>query len=994
MELSTTELFLAYRQAKASLHQEQQGAWKIAWARSERNLPQILARLRRHLAGSPGWFAGLNVGQVWLLPKKAIARRSRSGITHIGGDYRAPLESIAVRPHLTPSVDFATVEVIWLWQFGAALEALLGPNARGNRLKLINSRREFNKDALGCFEFWPVAYREFREQGFAVARQLLNKGRRRCLVATFDLASYYDEVDPAFLVSDALVGQVERTARAHAISFDRAEYVTATKTLLDAYARYRLLCRQLTGLSTTKGIPIGCLSSKLVSNIALASLDEHIRQHPTLRYYARYVDDMLIVADASSRTPTSATAVARTFLPTNLKPAGGRSRELTLDVTKLERAGSRFRLQTSKLRGYVLTGRRGRDFLDTVERDVRLIASERRAFLLPDGLGSDSPLTALFVGSDGEAPVQALREIDRLKVGRYAASVAVGKTAVGVELLNPPDAASWCRRQLAPLAGHMTSPEQWLEFLELALRALAVCVRAQDTTTARFILRRQSAHFNRLAQRRETRQPEWNGHVIPWRRARKALQLWYEHRRLEEIASALPLAEVAAKRVGPFLRSLLGRPLRVDERTVGGTAIVNRVGLLHAADLRTADRETDLQRVAGRDVFPTERRWGRLVAMLRKYPGTSDRSSEIDKFLGVCREIGDATYERVSLVDLLLMTRPPTQFDIACRWSKGRKPMGELSIVTNAVRGNRYDALTVRQPDANTIDITTLDWWLRGAPDDVQVVLGNVRTKVEWWTAAAKGTPILTRDRMAALGRIVNDAIRIRHRKKQPTVLVLPELSLPRHLLRALAHRLIQEDVSLVAGLEYGSTPSGVVNEAVGVFAPGFKVAAVWWWPKSLPARGEHQDLLKLGVTFVQHQGTPVAVSTDFGAVSTLICSELLDVRLRAELLGRIDLLVVPAWNQDTATFDHTVQTTANDLHCYTAVVNNALFSDCRVQVPSDERYLRDACRLISRADDGTIAVAVSADSLRKFQLASLADPTVKLPGFKPLPPGYQFRRL
>lgn len=136
-----------------------------------------------------------------------------------------------------------------------------------------------------------------------------------------------------------------------------------------------------------------------------------------------------------------------------------------------------------------------------------------------------------------------------------------------------------------------------------------------------------------------------------------------------------------------------------------------------------------------------------------------------------------------------------------------------------------------------------------------------------------------------------------------------------------------------------------------------------------------------------------MAVSTDFGAVSTLICSELLDVRLRAELLGRIDLLVVPAWNQDTATFDHTVQTTANDLHCYTAVVNNALFSDCRVQVPSDERYLRDACRLISRADDGTIAVALSADSLRKFQLASLADPTLKLTGFKPLPPGYQFRR-
>jgi len=319
--------------------------------------------------------------------------------------------------------------------------------------------------------------------------------------------------------------------------------------------------------------------------------------------------------------------------------------------------------------------------------------------------------------------------------------------------------------------------------------------------------------------------------------------------------------------------------------------------------------------------------------------------------------------------------------------------MDELSSVTNAVRGNRYDALTVRQPDAKTIDITRLDGWLQAGPDDAQIVLGNLRTQVDWWTGAAKGTPIVTRDRMASLGRIVNDAIRIRHRKKRPTVLVLPELSLPRNLLRALAHRLIQEDVSLVAGLEYGSTPSGVVNEAVGVFAPGFKVAAVWWWPKSLPARAEYQELMNLGVTFVQHPGSSVAVNTDFGAISTLICSELLDVRLRAKLLGRIDLLIVPAWNKDTVTFDHTVQTTANDLHCYTAVANNALFSDCRVQVPSEKRYLRDACRLISRADDGTIAVVVSAESLRKFQLASLADPTLKFPGFAPLPPGYQFRR-
>lgn len=168
----------------------------------------------------------------------------------------------------------------------------------------------------------------------------------------------------------------------------------------------------------------------------------------------------------------------------------------------------------------------------------------------------------------------------------------------------------------------------------------------------------------------------------------------------------------------------------------------------------------------------------------------------------------------------------------------------------------------------------------------------------------------------------------------------------------------------------------------------------MWWWPKSLPARGELRALIKLNIPFIEHRTPPQVVSTDFGSVSVLICSELLDVRSRGHLLGRIDLLVVPAWNTDTATFDHTLQTTANDLHCYAAVANNAEYSDCRVQSPSDKRHERDACRLISRKESTVIAVLVSANALREFQLTSLVNPSADPSGFKPLPPGYEFRRM
>ena len=131
-------------------------------------------------------------------------------------------------------------------------------------------------------------------------------------------------------------------------------------------------------------------------------------------------------------------------------------------------------------------------------------------------------------------------------------------------------------------------------------------------------------------------------------------------------------------------------------------------------------------------------------------------------------------------------------------------------------------------------------------------------------------------------------------------------------------------------------------------------------------------------------------------SLSVLICSELLDIRRRGDLPGKTDLVVVPAWNRDTATFDHTVQTTAGDLHCFVAVANNAQFSDCRVYAPRKERYERDACRLISPGENETVGAPMRASDLRRFQLFSLGrlKTTSRITRlFKPIPPGYEYRR-
>jgi hypothetical protein len=193
--------------------------------------------------------------------------------------------------------------------------------------------------------------------------------------------------------------------------------------------------------------------------------------------------------------------------------------------------------------------------------------------------------------------------------------------------------------------------------------------------------------------------------------------------------------------------------------------------------------------------------------------------------------------------------------------------------------------------------------------------------------------------------------------------------------------------------LEYQRNGDKVVNEAIGVFTTGFGTAAICFWPKTHPARHECQQLGTLGCTLTEDAGSRWLVNTDYGTFSTLICSELLDVEERGRLRGRIDVLLVPSWNPDTATFDHTVQTTANDLHCYSAIANNARFSDCRVQTPAYKQYERDACRLICRDEVDTVSCALDVEKLRAFQRRSVDSVNVDSKEFKPIPPGFQYRR-
>jgi hypothetical protein len=385
----------------------------------------------------------------------------------------------------------------------------------------------------------------------------------------------------------------------------------------------------------------------------------------------------------------------------------------------------------------------------------------------------------------------------------------------------------------------------------------------------------------------------------------------------------------------------------------------------------------------------------------------SARLATIDEFVDRCEELGDRPW-LMPAARLFLCTRPPSYFDIARRWLYRVEKDGfaadvfeRLLAIVNAVRGTEYRDTVGQVINPSTVSIESL--WAgdpppgSSSPLDPRIILGNLSVTDDAWAAAATRTahapynaPLLTRDRLHGLARVIEKATRVA-RGRVSAVLVLPELSLPRRWFRTVSNHVVRLGrFGLVTGLEYLHDPmhQHVRNQVFAVLPGPFSSAATWPWTKRLPAREESVQLGKLrpAVSFPPAPPSSVprtVVKSAWGSLSVLICSELIEARRVADLLGRVDVVLCPAWNSDTSSYDHLIQSAGFQLHSIIAIANNGHYSDCRAWAPRSERWERDLCRLIERDVDDIVHVDIPLAALVAFHSGR------PVKGWRPLPPDW-----
>ncbi|WP_414609113.1 RNA-directed DNA polymerase [Stenotrophomonas pavanii] len=1025
--LSLSDMVVAYRKAKADAFFENTFPVAAKFAEYEKNLHKNLSELLSALHNGAGMSSKVLLGHFRVVPKKLgyVPKEDSESVGHIHySDPKRSADHIQRHSNVLPEfrvigdfpVDTHVMSALWMNFIGHKLDAALGANCYGARLRRTNSKTkvsdegaeesgEFHLKAIGSFPPYFQAYQRWRSDGLNAIRGEVKAGRE-VVAASLDLKSYYHFIDPSFLTKKGFLKQLG--VRLSLEEYELHKCFSAFLSRWSKSAQKYVESVTANGDAPAGGLVIGLAATRVVSNVLLEFWDSVVQEKLTPIHYGRYVDDMFIVlrdgGAINSANDFMEHLSHRVGVETLSEMEGEPGR---WQIRGQWTGASKITLQADKQKLFILSGRAGLDLIDSIENDIGDLSSEHRLLPLPDDLDKSQAARVLTAAGIVGESADTLRRADGLTIRRLGWAMQLRH----VETLARDLPKNEWREQRAKFydfaRDHVLRPDALFAHFNYVPRLVGFAISLGDWSDAESLVKVVSGSIDNIERRgRATKKVGLNGisrktNVQTWQALRESIKQLL----LDSLLKSLPAAILRGSPFPHAARSVAREILGSFDESK--ELEIQRLGLAIArADLAKQPYKRLIRESSSGSIsqgLPAEDEQALISAL--HVAGLINRSV-LAEFRLVVAEQGKLAGEpsKTTAMPYIFPTRPLSVAEISeeapccldpALGSAGISRLAEFAETLRGVwiRKGVIEAASVKRAGGEVSGKRQINVGL-AQKKAVRVAVPSIYVSDEEWSGSASGRPRLTRDRYTALAKVVNETLRLYPR---PDYLILPELSLPLAWVESVSSRLLSAGISLVAGTEYRHVgKSGVYSEAFLCLTDdrlGFSSSVRIWQPKVLPAVHEDFQLLSVhGNEWVEggsrsNLEKPVYVHNGlfFGV---MVCSELQNSKQRVDFQGEIDSLFVLCWNQDLDTFSSLVDSASLDIHAYTVLVNNRKYGDSRVRSPARKSHMRDLARIRGGDNDFVVSVSLNLDDLRSFQSKSKRWPSSS-DGFKPVPEGF-----
>ena len=477
MGFTLEDLGLAYRKAKVDLYYSTTPSL-FAIADYEDKLQVNLTDLQERINGEDqDWIHNPDFLGGWSLVPKAIKTEKTDDSTGLifaspddewqkiidaGKEVTAEFRLMACC-----SLDFHVLSALWMLKVGSLFDKKLSSNVYGSRLRR-NRHDQINELALGSFTPYLKPFRDWRDGGINAMRSAL-QDKKEVLALTADVSSFFHELNPGFMQDSAFIKLIgveldQSQTRLHQL------FITA----LEAWAK-------LTPLG--KGLPVGLPASAVVANAALFKLDQFIEQQVVPLYYGRYVDDILLVMENTSKIKNT-----YQFWDWIFSRDGGKElfkwehmdnpkeQAILFKPDYLETCSSRIVFTNNKNKLFVLSGAAGIALVNAISEQINQRASEWRSLPnLPDS--AESVATDLLKATShiGEQ-ADNLRKTDALTLHRASFALNLRDYEAYERDLLPDAWKEYRHAFFDAVTGHLLTPIKFFELAQYLPRIIRMAV--------------------------------------------------------------------------------------------------------------------------------------------------------------------------------------------------------------------------------------------------------------------------------------------------------------------------------------------------------------------------------------------------------------------------------------------------------------------------------------------------------------------------------------